>query len=378
VLKEFCVHNQVEPLLSGFLAPLGAEGGKLTGHIIQFIERMNVGVLGAIGLALLLYTVVSLMQKIEASFNFIWHVPSARPLSERFSRYLSVLLVGPLLVFSALGATAAVMSSTVVRYLLELQLLGDAVFFAGRLMPYVFVIAAFTFLYVFIPNTRVRFVPALAAGVVAGILWQTAGWIFATFAASSTQYSAIYSGFAILVLFMIWVYVSWLVLLFGASIAFYLQHPAYLVAAPGEPRLSNRMRERLALAVASLVASSFAAGREAWTLQALTQRLGVPMHAVDVVLQALVRGGLLAPGAGDPPAYLPARDFSGVTVAELLALVRAAGEDRFLSPEALPVSAAVEQAIERVEQGIGASLGAARVSDLGEPREASPAPDSVR
>ena len=104
--------------------------------------------------------------------------------------------------------------------------------------PLLLVIAAFTFVYLFIPNTRVRFVPALIGGTVGGIVWQTAGWVFAIFAASSNSYAAIYSGFAILLLFMIWLYLSWLVLLFGASIAFYVQRPEYLYSGGGEPRLS--------------------------------------------------------------------------------------------------------------------------------------------
>ncbi len=364
VLKAFGVHNEVEPLLANFLAPLGPEGGKLTAQIVEFIDRMNVGVLGSLGLALLLYTVVSLMQKIEGSFNVIWHVGSTRGFGERFSRYLSVLLVGPLLVFAALGMTAAVTNSAVVRYLLEIEPLGTLAYAASRLVPYLLVITAFTFLYVFIPNTRVRPGPAFAAGAVAGVLWQTAGWVFATFVASSTRYAAIYSGFAILVLFMIWVYVSWLILLFGASMAFYLQHPAYVLAMPGEPRLSNRMRERLALAIMAGVAGHFAHGRAPWTLQALTERLGVPMHAVQVVVDALVAGGMLAPSHADPPAFLPARDLSALSVGELLMLVRTAGEDRFLSPEALPVAAPVQAAIARLEGGIGASLGNLSVASL--------------
>ncbi len=365
VLKAFGVHNQVEPLLANFLAPLGPEGAKLTRQIIEFIDHVNVGVLGSIGLALLLYTVVSLMQKVEESFNFIWHVPSVRRIGERFSRYLSVLLVGPLLVFAALGMTAAVLNSEVVRYLLSVEPLGTLAYAAGKLVPYALVIGAFTFIYVFIPNTRVRLGPAFAAAVAAGVMWQTAGWVFAAFVASSTRYAAIYSGFAIVVLFMIWVYVSWLILLFGASVAFYLQYPAYLLAVPGEPRLSNRMRERLALAVMGQVAARFAGGAPPWTTPALTRALDVPMHAVQVVVDALVVGGLLAPGAEDPPAYLPARDLRGVSVAQLLRLVRRAGEDRYLSPEALPVAPAVEDAVARAEAALAGSLEDLPVEALG-------------
>jgi membrane protein len=233
VLKAFGVHNQVEPALRNFLAPLGAQGEENTEHIIEFVERMNVGVLGSVGFARLLYTAVSLVQKIERSFNFIWHIAEPRSMGERFSRYLSVLLVGPILVFSALGMTAAVTSLDLVQGLLAVEPLGRLAYAAGQLLPYVLVIAAFTFIYVFVPNTHVRIWPALAGGIVGGLLWQTGGWAFAAFVAVSTRYSAIYSSLAILVLFMIWLYLSWLILLFGAAVAFYRQHPEYILPQSG-------------------------------------------------------------------------------------------------------------------------------------------------
>ena len=198
-----------------------------------------------------------------------------------------MLLVGPILLFAAIGMTASAMNVGIVRDILAIEPLGELVYAFGRLVPYLLVIAAFTFIYMFIPNTRVEFAPALVGGIVGGVLWQSAGMAFALFVARSTQYSAIYSSFAILILFLIWLYLSWLILLFGASVAFYRQHPEYVVAEGGEPRLSNRMRERLALVIMSLIGGHYLAGRPAWTMRQLTQALGVPMHAVDVMLEAL-------------------------------------------------------------------------------------------
>jgi len=364
VLKAFGVHNQTEPMLMRFLAPLGPRAEEISHQIIQFIQNMNVGVLGSLGLALLLYTAVSLMQKIEVSFNHIWHISQPRSLGERFSRYLSVLLVGPILLFAALGMTATAMNIGVVRELMALEPFGQLIYELGRVMPYLLVIAAFTFVYVFIPNTKVELGPALAGGIVGGVVWQSAGMAFAMFVASSTQYSAIYSGFAILILFLIWVYLSWLVLLFGASVAFYQQHPEYLIAEGGEPRLSNRMRERLALVIASLISAHYATGRSAWTLRRLTQALSVPMHAVEVVLAALVQGNLLIRSNDDPPAYLPARDLGAISVRQLLEVVRSAGEDRFLNPAGLPVSTPVAQLLARLDEALGAATARVTLRDL--------------
>jgi membrane protein len=364
VLKAFGVHNQVEPILDNLLAPLGDQGQEITSRIVGFIAQMNVGVLGSVGLALLIYTAISLMQKIEESFNALWHVTHLRSLGDRVSRYLSVLLVGPILIFSALGITAMALNSEVVRFVLAFGPVSAVAVTLGRLMPFVLVIGAFTFLYIFVPNTRVRFWPAFAAGAIGGILWQSAGWAFALFVATSTQYAAIYSSFAILILFLIWLYVSWLILLFGADIAFYLQHPEYMYALPGEPQLSNRMRERLALAVASLVAAHFIEGRVPWTAERLTQHLGIPMHAVDVVLEALAASGLLVPTAEDPPAFVPARELEALPLAELLGSVRAAGEDDFLNPDALPLSAPVRAIEARIDDAVAQALASVSVRDL--------------
>ncbi len=364
VLKAFGVHNQAGPMLNRFLAPLGPKGEEVSRQIVQFIDRMNVGVLGSLGVALLLYTAVSLMQKIEESFNYIWHISQPRGLGERFSRYLSVLLVGPILLFAAVGMTAAAMNMAIVRDALALEPLGQLIYATGKLMPYVLVVGAFTFIYMFVPNTRVGLGPALVGGVAGGVLWQSAGMAFAMFVASSTKYSAIYSGFAILILFMIWLYLSWLILLFGASVAFYQQHPEYVVAEGGEPRLSNRMRERVALAIMSLIAGHYVAGRPAWSMRQLTQALGVPMHAVQVVLGALEQAKLLLESNDEPPAYLPARDLGAITLRQLLEAVRCAGEDRFLNPAALPVSEPVAQVLSRIEHALSASMGNVTVKDL--------------
>jgi len=364
VLKAFGVYNQIRPALLGFLEPLGEKGVEITERIIQFIENINVGVLGSVGLALLLYTAVSLVQKIEEAFNYIWHVSRARGIGERFSRYLSALLVGPLLVFSAMGITATAASMGVVRDVMKVEAIGWLALQVGHLLPYVLVIGAFTFVYTFMPNTRVRLAPALVGGVVGGILWQSAGWAFALFAASSTRYAAIYSSFAILILFMLWLYLSWLILLFGAAVSFYVQHPEHLVAKSGEPRLSNRMRERLALVIMSLIARNHLEGAAPWSTDALAQTLRMPVRAVDVLLEALRARGILACTGDDPPGWLPVRDLAAVSAKDLLDAVRAAGEDRYLSAGALPGPEPVEQLLKRYDDAMKTALGKVTLKDL--------------
>jgi membrane protein len=257
---------------------------------------------------------------------------------------------------------------------MQVEAIGWAAYQAGRLLPYVLVIGAFTFVYTFIPNTSVRVAAALAGGVVGGIAWQSAGWAFAQFAASSTKYSAIYSSFAILILFMLWLYLNWLILLFGANVAFYAQHPEYLVRQGGEPRLSLRMREHLALVVMSLIARHSLSGNMPWGSFELSRELRMPLGAVEDTLLALQAGSLLTTTGDDPPRWLPVRDLDQVNVKEVLDTVRSAGEDEYVKSTSLRGPEIVARLLHDYEQATEEALRDISVMQLAtgtpEPREA--------
>ncbi len=372
VLKAFGVHNQVEPMLLSFLEPLGEKGVEISSRILDFIENMNVGVLGSVGLALLLYTAVSLVHKVEEAFNFIWHVSRGRSIGERFSRYISALLVGPLLIFAALGVTAAAMSLAVVREALQIEAISWLALQAGRLLPYALIVGAFTFLYIFIPNTRVRVTAALVGGLIAGVVWQTAGWGFAQFVVASTRYAAIYSSFAIVILFMLWLYLSWLILLFGSSVSFYMQYPEYLVRNGGEMRLSNRMSERLALVIMSLIGRYHLEGRTPWSLDALSRELRMPIRTVDEVLIGLRDRKILTTTGDEPPGWLPVRDLDQVSVKDVVDTVRTLGENNYLRPETLRGPHSVERLLQRAEGAAESALRDTTIKDLATEPEETP------
>jgi membrane protein len=353
VLKGFGVHNQVEPLLLKFLEPLGSKGQEIVVYVIQFVENVKVGVLGSVGLALLIYTVISLIQKIEGAFNDVWRIESQRSFSQRFSNYLSVILIGPVMMFTALGITASVMNNRLVQYVISIEPFGLMLVELGRLVPYLLVCLAFTFVYVFLPNTRVKLGAGLTGGLVAGFLWQTTGWAFAAFIANSTRYAAIYSSFAILILLLIWLYINWLVLLVGAQISFYVQNPQYLTMKQLRLVLSNRFKEHLALVIMYLVASNHYHKREPWRRETLAQRLDLPDEPVQGLLAVLVESGYLVETAADPCGYLPAMASDTVQVADLLAAVRQAGEGRFLSASRLASVVPFSDLMQRIENAPG-------------------------
>ncbi len=364
VLKAFGVHTRFLIFLYYFLEPLGQSGVDISMKIIGFVENVRIGVLGSIGLSVLVYTVLSMVQKIESALNYIWNIKGTRGFSERFSNYMSVLLIGPVLIFSAIGITASLMSSTVMQKLMAVHLLGFIIYAISRIMPYLLISTAFTLIYIFLPNTRVRFRAALSGGIAAALLWQTIGWIFTSFITTSAHYSAIYSGFATLILFLIWLYWNFLTLLIGARVSFYAQHPRLLDAGGGTPVLSGRTREKLAIAIMLLVGSSFHANRQPWEFDSLTQRLGIPADLVQQILSILEEKGLLVTTNSEPPAYLPARDLEIITLNEIIYAVRTAGEETHIPGKTSASGTAVDGIMKGIEDAIAASLEKQTLRDL--------------
>ena len=358
VLKGFGVHDKLEVLLYNLLAPLGPGGAEITGKIVSFVDNVRVGVLGSIGLALLIYTVVALLQKIEAAFNFVWQIDNLRAFSQRFSNYLSVILIGPVLIFSAIGFTATVLNMGAAHRLAEIEPFGSLMLFGSMLVPYILVCLAFTLIYIFIPNTRVQFRAALIGGVIAGVIWKITGWGFAAFIASSSKYAAIYSSFAIMILLLIWMYLSWLILLVGSQIAYFVQHPRYMTLHREPVVLSNRMREQLALQVMYLVGYNYFHDRPAWTLDRFVEYLDLPGEPVHRIIKVLVdKGYLIEIVNEETPVYLPLHDIETIRLVDLLSDIRSAGESRVVCLQHLTSVRAAAEVMSGLESSRQSTLG---------------------
>ncbi|MBL6750416.1 MAG: YihY/virulence factor BrkB family protein [Nevskia sp.] len=315
VLKALGVHNTLAPMLKRWLAPLGSQADVVAGNVIGFVDNMRVGVLGFVGVVLLLYTAVSMISKVESSFNFIWKVGRTRGLTQRFSEYLLVLMVGPLLLFAVLGLTASVRSSELVQALAGIQPFGALIVVLTKAAPYLMIIAALTFLYGYIPNTRVHWRAAAIGGLFAGVVWESASVAFATFVANA-NYRAIYAGFAVVIILLVWTYLGWLIVLFGCRLAFYVQHPRFLAGTDEPPPPSSREAEYLALRVAALVAGRFVQGQPGPSPEDLPRLLAATPERIGLALQLLTAAGLLAltqPGNH----LLPARDPDSYTLEQL-------------------------------------------------------------
>jgi len=322
VLKAFGVHNQIEPALLNLFSHLGDKAPELTNNIIGFVDNIQVGLLGTLGIAFLFYSVISLLTKVEEAFNYTWRIRKTRSLSERFSNYLSVLMVGPVLVIAAMGTTASLLNNSVTQSLASVEPFGLVLEFITKLIPYVLIISAFTFAYSFVPNTKVRFIPALTGGVAAGILWQSVGYIYALVIAQSSTQTAIYAGFAIIFFFMIWLYLNWLILLVGSSIAFYRQYPEYLMAKNQSVSLNNQDREHIALNVLLMIGASFYNRRSPVSIEAIVDHLSCPKQSVEEVLQCYEAAGILQSVNAASSLYLPSTPLENLTVLEAYSAIR--------------------------------------------------------
>jgi membrane protein len=266
--------------------------------------------------------VISLLTKIEEAFNYTWRINKTRTLAERFSNYLSVLMVGPVLVFAAIGTTASLLNSSVTQSLTSIESFGFALEFITKLVPYLLIILAFTFVYIFVPNQKVRILPALTGGIAAGVLWQSVGWVYAFVITQSSSKTAIYASFAILFFFMIWLYLNWLILLVGSSIAFYRQHPGHITTRDQTHIANNRQREHIALNVLFLIAENFYKKKPALNVEMLSQILKCSKSVIEYAIDNFEQSGILVQTDNSNSTYLPAVPLENLSVIDVYTIIR--------------------------------------------------------
>ena len=364
ILKGFGAHSDLEFVLDEFFRPMGNVAPELTANVMQFVRNMRSGLVGSIGLAFLVYTVISMIQKVESSFNYVWRVARPRSFMRRFTEYLTIMIVGPVLLGVALGLLAAAQRSPITQRLDSIMPLAWTLSFIGRLLPYAIVTIVFTFMYWLIPNTRVKYSAAIIGGVTAGVIWALVGKVFTAFILYSGQLMAVYSGFAIVLTTLIWVYLSWEILLIGAEFAFYLQFPQYLRHGQEAIELNACAQEQIALSVMYLIARDYASGGADWTPDRLAAELEVPGSALAPILAALERASLTMPTGKER--LVPGRDPGAILVITILDVVRSTHAGR--SSIAVQTAGPTGPVLDEVHAAARETLGERTLKDLLIPR----------
>jgi membrane protein len=241
---------------------------------------------------------------------------------------------------------------------------GTLIWFISKLTSFLLIAGAMTFIYILVPNEKVKIRSAFTGAVFAALLWKITGWVFSSFVAGSTKYSAIYSSFAVVIIFMIWLYLSWLILLVGATIAYYHQHPERTSSRQQVIRLSSRLREKIGLLVMFRVGQSFQQDGRKLTKQQLSKSLDIAVDALALVIRPLEKHGLLIESCDDRRVYLPGKSLEHIKIRQIWDAVRSARESTHLNPDNIASDEAVDSLLQHINDSINNSLGDMSLLDL--------------
>jgi membrane protein len=304
--------------------------------ILDVVGRVKFGALGTLGGASLILTTILTVGNVEQALNAIWGVTKQRPWVRRIPDYLAVVLVSPLLLGVALSLGASLQSQWLVKMLLESPFFATLYDLGLSQAPTVLVIAGLTFLYWFLPNTEVRFRPALLGGAVGGVLFSIMQHLYVGLNVGVARYDAIFAGFAWFPLLMAWIYLEWAVTLLGAQVAYaYQTLPLYRREVRGTPA-GPAARESIGLAVALAITRAFRSGERPWDEEGLSEHLDVPLRTVREVIAHLEKAGVVSPVA-DPArscVFQLARSADHIRVVDVIGALRGPRETP-LSPRAL-------------------------------------------
>jgi membrane protein len=261
----------------------------------------------------------------ERAFNDVWSVEKARSLHRRIGDYLSVLILGPVLAFAVLAVTASLHDYIFSKTIINIPLIET---FIDKVTPYITSWVVFCFLYIFIPNTKVRFPSALYGAVIAGTVWQLLNFIFSRFIVTSYQSgakAALYASFAVFPLFLVWLYFSWTIVLSGAEIAYVHQNRKKITWEKRTKRVSWQMEESVALKIMLIISQKFCQNERAPTLSDLADYLQIPEQAIDKVLAILIDLELVyAIGPGEER-FAPAKCLEALSLREIMVKLRTYG-----------------------------------------------------
>lgn len=307
----------------------------------SFLENTKGGLIAGIGAIVLIWSVLNVFSNIESSFNAIWQVRKGRNWFRKFSDYISMLIIAPILLVSSSSATVFI-STYLERLASDVAIVGlisPLLFFFIKLIPYVLIWLLLTMVFMVMPNTKVNFKSAFIAGIISGTAFVLVQWVYIHFQIGVSKYNAIYGSFAALPLFLIWLEASWLIVLFGAEISFAFQNVENYEFEPDTHNLSPFSWKVLTLMVAHLLIKNFSLGEKAMTAEEISKKLEIPVRSVRDIIYKLIDSNILSEVNTvfeKEKAYQPATDTHILTVSYVLNAIDHNGTDKILaiaSPE---------------------------------------------
>ncbi len=285
----------------------------------SMLAQSSGGLITGLGILVLFWTVISMLGNIEEAFNDIWHLQRARTLARKVADYLSAVLVGSALIIASGSVTVLIAGKTMnAAWSAKLPALFDplfALFF--NVLSYVIIWLLFTFTYIFMPNTRVSLPAAFTGGIVAGTLFEMVQWAYIKFQIGVASYNAIYGSFAALPLFLVWLQLSWLIVLFGGEMA-HATESAETYGFKPEVDLSATEKDILSLWVLHYIALRFSKGEKPANAKEISATLTIPLYLTQRLLQFLMRIHLVSTTGTEHHLFQPAANISNLRLRDVI------------------------------------------------------------
>jgi len=320
IAKGFGFENKLRMMLEESLKGQQEVANWLISFATNMLSNVKVGVIAGIGLAFLIWSVMKVLGNIENAFNDIWQVKKSRVLFRKFSDYLAMMMIAPVMIILSSGTQVFIVQfiNRMSDHHLMMDMLGPFISFAVQFVPYIIVWLLFTFVYMVMPNTNVKFGSALLAGIIAGTTFQLLQWAYIDFQIGVSQYNGIYGSFAALPLFLVWLNWSWLIVLFGAEISFAAQNHQKYEYESDIKGMNLFSKQLMSYYLVHFIVKHFEKGEPPLTSQSISEQLKLPVRLVRQLLYELVECRIIAETVSDSPrepAFLPARDIQGLTLA---------------------------------------------------------------
>lgn len=328
IARGFGFQNIVKSQLFSYFAGQEEMLNKATAFIDKSIEYAQGGIFLGVGIILLLYTVINLLSNIEDNFNKIWQIKTGRTYFRMFTDYLALIIIAPVFLICNAGVNILLSITAEQQYLLGL-VLGPFM----EVVPFLITILLFTIIYIYIPNTKVRFSSALLGGVFTGVCFQIFQMLYIGGQIWISKYNAIYGSFAALPLLLLWLQLTWFFVLFGVQLSFAFQNVNKFSFEQETSTISRRYKDFVTLMIMTLIVKRFEKGNKPYTADELSEHYKIPTKLTSDTLFFLEEVGLLVETPSENtlvPAYIPSLDIGHITVAYMFEKIDRHGSEDFM------------------------------------------------
>jgi membrane protein len=336
----------------------------------NLLENAKGGLIAGVGIAVMFWSAVKVLGQIESALNVMWDVSERRSWGRRFSDYLSMMLIAPVLFLVAGSASVFIRAQfeAITNRFKIIGLLGPLVFHLLKLTPFILVWILFTLIYMAMPNTQVPFRAAAIGAAVGALLYQLVQWVYIDLQVGAAKQNAIYGSFAALPLFLAWVQISWTIVLFGAELCYAVQHSEGQCSAAGCPKITPGEQKLVSLHILKRAIQGFTCGAAPMTSRELALKTGIPLRLVQQSASDLVEARLLSETTGpalDQAAFQPAMDLRLLTLQRVLeALDSAGGSSKLPTLASYPETAALKEALAKLSQAAAEAPANRPLSDI--------------